>query len=437
MNRVAERCKKDSFAKINFGSKRIYSELKLVKLFLYALNFIPVSLCFVQTGDNTLKLIVSLVSFGLTLFTEVLSAFINNHKEKAILLKQLYESEVTGSTFSKIEYDRESTNEIHELAIRKGVPALTKGKKIDVLEVPQVISDDYSYLYLCRKEAATTKFLLARVFYVYVTVLVVLALFLIAGTLQNKTTGESLYYIVCFWPLIMPIIKNCTASKKCIKQCIKISADIDNFFGDGDDSLERLARFYYYVQTIEYEMLLNKPTIYAMFYKIFHNGCSILNKGVTSRFIEAINELKSKSLLAKGYVNVPKSKNLITKVELDAQEILEKEKLRRARARRKAELEKLRKEEAKLEASKQVAKPVTTKASTSKSSSTRTSSTAKTTTPRATSTTSKTTSTPRTSTTARKTTATKPAIKSTTVKSTTTKPVSTRTRATTSSTNKK
>ena len=37
------------------------------------------------------------------------------HKEFAILEHQMFEAEITGSTFSKIEYDRETTNEINEI----------------------------------------------------------------------------------------------------------------------------------------------------------------------------------------------------------------------------------------------------------------------------------------------------------------------------------
>lgn len=106
MNKVRERCAKDGCAKFLFASNRMFAELKYTKLFLYFLNVVPVVICFLPSSDELTKLICSCVSFALTIINEVASALLSNYKEKAILSHQLYEAEITGSSFSKIEYDR-------------------------------------------------------------------------------------------------------------------------------------------------------------------------------------------------------------------------------------------------------------------------------------------------------------------------------------------
>lgn len=340
MNKVEQRCAKEGCAKFLFASKQMYFELKLIKILLYILNIIPVVICFLPQTNQTGKLVCSLISFMLTLINECTSQFMSNYKEKAILEHQLYEAEITGSTFSKIEYDRESTNEMHELAIRKGLPRMKNLSSYPVSYVPHDITDDYSYLYLCRKSAATYKYLLSRMFYFYFVILIGIALLFVSTTF-TKDTAESIYYVICFWPLILPFIKDCSSCKKCCKQCVKISADIDNFFADGDNSVERLARFYFYVQNIEFEMLQMRPVIFKFFQKLYSKGVKALTDGVTTRFKEAVVELKSKKYIQKGIISQPKGKTLITKVDYDLEELKRKEKLLKERAKRKSQMEKV------------------------------------------------------------------------------------------------
>lgn len=327
MNKVSVRCEKDSCAKFYFASKRLFFESKAVKVLLYIIAIIPVVLTFIPEVKDY-AFICSIVSFTLTLVNEVSTTFLSNQKERAILEHQLYEAEITGSTFSKIEYDRESTNELNELAIRKGIPKMRKCKKYPVVNVPDQITDDYSYIYLCRKGAATDRYLLSRIFYVYFTILMGIIFLFVGAVFLEETTTAYLTLIIGFYPLVSPFIKDCLACKKGMKQCAKICADIDNFFADGDASVERLARFYYYVQNIEFEMMLVKPAIFSIFPKMFKRGIDILQDGVTIRFIEAIHELKSRSLILNGTLHQPKGKSLITKVEYDAEYLnrLEKEK---------------------------------------------------------------------------------------------------------------
>ena len=101
-----------------------------------------------------------------------------------------------------------------------------------------------------------------------------------------------------------------------MKKCAKLCADIDNFFADGDDSIGRLARFYYYVQNLEFEMFNDRPAVFNIIPFMFRKGTNVLEEGVTYRFLEAIKELKSRSLMLKGTLKQPKGKSIITKVEL-------------------------------------------------------------------------------------------------------------------------
>ncbi len=330
MNKVSVRCQKQASAKFYYASKRMFAELKILKVLLYILAIVPVVLQFIPAvnSNEVMSFAYTVISFALTILNEVLSAFFNNHKESAILEHQLYESEITGSTFSKIEYDRESTNSLNELAIRKGLPKMhsleESGKKYHISKVPDDISDDYSYLYLCRLSAAKTNYLLSRIFVFYAILLGIVICIFTACIFWKQNTADYLKLIIGFYPLVNPFIKNCASCKKTQKNCVKICADIDNFFADGDASIERLARFYYYTQNIEFEMMVNKPAIYNIFPAMFKRGLAILEDGVTIRFMEAINELYGKS---KGLVGQARGKALITRVDYDLVKLEEKRKL--------------------------------------------------------------------------------------------------------------
>lgn len=329
MNKVSVRCQKQASAKFYYASKRMFAELKILKVLLYILAIVPVVLQFIPAvnSNEVMSFAYTVISFALTILNEVLSAFFNNHKESAILEHQLYESEITGSTFSKIEYDRESTNSLNELAIRKGLPKMhsleESGKKYHISKVPDDISDDYSYLYLCRLSAAKTNYLLSRIFVFYAILLGIVICIFTACIFWKQNTADYLKLIIGFYPLVNPFIKNCASCKKTQKNCVKICADIDNFFADGDASIERLARFYYYTQNIEFEMMVNKPAIYNIFPAMFKRGLAILEDGVTIRFMGAINELYGKS---KGLVGQARGKALITRVDYDLVKLEEKRK---------------------------------------------------------------------------------------------------------------
>ena len=317
MNRVDERCEQNKHSKFYYASNRIFFELKFIKAIMYLLAIATVVLTFIPQVTDTQKLICSIVSFSLTVITECATSFLNKHKDSAIHSLQLFETGVTGSTFSKIEYDREMTNELNELAIRKGLPKLQKVEQKYKLEVPKDIPDDYSYMYVCRINAATNKYILSRIFYIYFFFLMAFVALFIGAVFFRQETSEYLTLIIAFYPLLSPIIKACNSCKECMRYCTKLCADIDNFFADGDDSVERLARMHYYVQQVEYETYRSRPTIYKLYRKMFNKGVTVLQDGVTERFRAAIVELKQKALINKGIISVPKGKSLIVQKDYD------------------------------------------------------------------------------------------------------------------------
>ncbi len=317
MNKVDERCGQNKHAKFHYASDRIFFELKIIKIVLYFLAVIPVVLSFIPQVSAFHNLICSIVSFSLSIVSECVTSFLTKHKDAGIHSKQLFETGVTGSPFSKIEYDREMTNDLNELAIRKGLPKAQDVEEKYKIPVPNDISDDYSYLYICRINAATNRYLLSRIFYIYFFFLMgIVALFVGMIFLKTKT-DEYLTLIIAFYPLVSPIIKDCNSARECMRNCTKMCADIDNFFADGDVSTERLARMHYYVQQLEYEMFRNRPVVFNVFKKIFKKGVEVLQTGVTERFKAAIVELKQKALIQKGVISQPKGKALITQQEID------------------------------------------------------------------------------------------------------------------------
>lgn len=320
-NKVKERCKKEEHAKFYYTAQRMFFNLKASRVILYGIAILPVILSLIPSVSAKYAFACSIISFCLSILNETLTSFLNEYKKKAIMEYQLYETGITGSEFSKIEYDRETTNELNELAIRKGLQPMRQQQELHDMAVPEDISDDYSYIYLCRREAATTKYLLSRIFYIYFSFLMFIAAMFVVAIFFKTETIEYLTLIITFYPLVSPIIKACGKCKECMKDCTKICADIDNFFADGDTSLERLARMYYYVQNLEFEMLTNRPAIFNGFKKLFKKGTDDLEEGVTVRFKSAIVELKGKAMMHKGMISQPKGKALITKVDYDIEKL--------------------------------------------------------------------------------------------------------------------
>ena len=332
-NKVKERSQRAEIAKFYYTAQKMFSELKVSRGILFIVAIIPVVLAFIP-ADPMAAFILSVISFLLSLLNEALSSFTSEYKKKAIMEYQLYETGITGSDFAKIEYDRETTNELNELAIRKGMAQMRGREKLYVPSVPEDISDDYSYMYLCRKSAATTKYLLSRIFYIYFVFLIMLAVGFVFAILAMNEPIEYMTLLITSYPLVSPIIKACGKCKECMKECTKMCADIDNFFADGDVSYERLARMYYYVQTLEFEMITVRPAIYGLYSRLFKKGTEDLEDGVTSRFMSAIVELKGKSMVQKGIISAPRGRELITRdgYDMDTLEKIEKSKKQKNKA---------------------------------------------------------------------------------------------------------
>ncbi len=333
MNKVKDRCGQNKHAKFYYTSNRIFTELKVIKVVLYLLAVVPVVLSFIPQVSTTQNLICSIISFALSIVTECVTSFLTKHKDAGIHSLQLFETGVSGTTFSKIEYDRELTNEQNELAIRKGLRKAQDVEEKYGIYVPNEVNDEFSYLYICRINAATNKYLLSRIFYIYFFFLMAIVALFVGMIFIKTETIEYLSLIMAFFPLVNPIIKDCNSAKECMRNCTKTCADIDNFFADGDVSTERLARMQYYVQQLEYEMYRNRPTVFNTFRKIFKKGTEVLQTGVTERFISAIAELKQKALIQKGLIAQPKGKSLITQREVDLETLAKlekKKKLKRA-----------------------------------------------------------------------------------------------------------
>jgi hypothetical protein len=333
VNKVKDRCGQNKHAKFYYTSNRIFTELKVIKVVLYLLAVVPVVLSFIPQVSTTQNLICSIISFALSIVTECVTSFLTKHKDAGIHSLQLFETGVSGTTFSKIEYDRELTNEQNELAIRKGLRKAQDVEEKYGIYVPNEVNDEFSYLYICRINAATNKYLLSRIFYIYFFFLMAIVALFVGMIFIKTETIEYLSLIMAFFPLVNPIIKDCNSAKECMRNCTKTCADIDNFFADGDVSTERLARMQYYVQQLEYEMYRNRPTVFNTFRKIFKKGTEVLQTGVTERFISAIAELKQKALIQKGLIAQPKGKSLITQREVDLETLAKlekKKKLKRA-----------------------------------------------------------------------------------------------------------
>lgn len=327
MNTVAKRCQKEESAKFNYASIRLYREAKTIKLILFFLSMIPIILSLIPTINAipNLTFIATMISFLLNIIAELGSTLIANHKEKAVLLQQLYETSITGTTFSKIEYDRELTNELNELAIRKAIPVMQKLDKYKNVSVPTDIDEEYTYLYICRTNSASTKYLLSRMFYIYILALIGVILFFIGLAFLKSDTKEFLLLIIQFYPLVIPVIRNINSCLKSMRYCSKIDADIDNFFADGDDSVGRIARFHYYVQNVEFEMLVACPSKYWIFPFLFKHGMYVLTLGVTQRFQQAVEELKKKAIMARGVTIKTSKKEILTKKEIDLEALKKKE----------------------------------------------------------------------------------------------------------------
>ncbi len=314
MNKISKLSQQEQNAKFYYAAKRIVFESKMIKIFAYLLSIVPIVLSFLKApGNKTIVFIATMISFSLTLILEFTSSFLSGYKEKSILLNQMYETSITATTFSKIQYDREMTNELNELAIRKSAQKMSKISTYHEPYIPEEIDNKYAYLYMCRLNSASTNYLMSRMYAFYIIALIFVVILFVSFAFVKNDTYEFLQLIIQFYPLVLPIIRNISSSLKTMKYCTKISADIDNFFAQDNISNEELARFVYYTQNIEFEAMLASPVRYTIFYKIHKNGLKILETGVTKRFIDSLLENTKKKPTQKNKENLNNSNKEKTK----------------------------------------------------------------------------------------------------------------------------
>lgn len=296
MNRVEANCKKESNAKFYYASKNMFFETKVIKVVTFLISIIPIILTLIPMTSKTLVFATTMVSFTFSVILELLSSLRTTHKERSVLLRQIYNAGITGCTFSKTEYDREKTNFLNELAIRKAEATISSLKEFHVVNVPKEIEDKYTYLYICRTNAASNNYLMSRMYAVYIFSLVLIIGLFISFAFVKYNSFEFLQLIIQFYPLVLPVIRNINSCYKTMKYYTKISADIDNYFAEGSKSPEKRARFVSYIQGLEFEAMREAPEKYTIFSKMFSGGLKKLNRGVTNRFIDSIERLEGRKI---------------------------------------------------------------------------------------------------------------------------------------------
>ena len=297
MNKVEANCKKESNAKFYYASEKMFFESKVLKVAVFIISIIPIVLSLVPMSDKgAIVFFATMVSFAFTVSLELLSSLRTTHKERSVLLKQLYSAGITGCPFAKIEYDRERTNFLNELAIRKAETKISSLKEFHVEKVPREIDDKYTYLYICRTNAASNNYLMSRMYAVYIISLVLMIGLFVSFSFVKHDTFEFLQLIIQFYPLVLPVIRNINSCNKAMKYYTKISADIDNYFANKNKSAETRARFISYIQGLEFEAMKENPEKYKIFEKMFSGGLKKLNRGVTNRFIDSVEYFDGKKI---------------------------------------------------------------------------------------------------------------------------------------------
>lgn len=302
-NQVAIREKLNQNASLAQASQLMLKEVRLINDTLYLITIIPLVLVFIV--DSQYSYICSAVSLFLNILTAVLQTTMNNHKEKAILVLQLYEANITNTIYARIEYDRESTNEAYEYRHKAKAERNVKYHKMYV--VPDNVEEKYTYLFTQRSVVAENRYLLQKY-----RILLATAMFLLAGGAialitilnilhyqQTSDISQIIPQVVCFYPVVVPLITTFTEAAASIKRAVKISADIDNFFADHDKSNIRLERFNYYIQSLMFEFRLKMRPIPILYKRCFTRKLRSMQLRVCERFIQAIYDLEGLNTFGK------------------------------------------------------------------------------------------------------------------------------------------
>lgn len=302
-NQVAIREKLNQNASLAQASQLMLKEVRLINDTLYLITIIPLVLVFIV--DSQYSYICSAVSLFLNILTAVLQTTMNNHKEKAILVLQLYEANITNTIYARIEYDRESTNEAYEYRHKAKAERNARFHKMYI--VPDNVEEKYAYLFTQRSVVAENRYLLQKY-----RILLATAMFLLAGGAialitilnilhyqQTSDISQIIPQVVCFYPVVVPLITTFTEAAASIKRAVKISADIDNFFADHDKSNIRLERFNYYVQSLMFEFRLKLRPIPILYKRCFTRKLRSMQLRVCERFIQAIYDLEGLNTFGK------------------------------------------------------------------------------------------------------------------------------------------
>lgn len=301
LNQVRIRSHLTQNARIAQAADRMMMEVRAINAALYLVAWLPALLVFVV--PEKFQFVCSAVSLFLNVVTQVTDTAMYNHKERAIMVLQLYEANITNTIYARIEYDRESTNETYEYSLRKSKIKDTP-KFFNYYVVPDSVEEKYAYLYTQRRVVAENRYLLGK-WRIYLAIMmftiaaIATGLIIFVSFTFEYSLTSIIPQVVCFWPVLIPIVTKFNEAGASSKRCVKISADIDNFFADHDRSAVRLERFNYYIQSLMFEFRLKLGPIPYSFRYLFSHKLRIMQIGICERFLQAVYDLEGNTSLGK------------------------------------------------------------------------------------------------------------------------------------------
>ncbi|HBD06431.1 MAG TPA: hypothetical protein DCY93_03360 [Firmicutes bacterium] len=321
-NEVASLSRNPANARIIAAASTMLMQTRAINIALYLSAWVPLIASFFV--DAKFSYVCSCISLLINILTQVLSTAMNAHKERAILVTQLYYANITSMTYSRIEYDRESTNEANEYASRKG-NKFNMAKYRNYCSVPLSLPNKYCYLYLQRIRVAEDKYLLGknRIFLAIMMFLVgigITAMIIVMNTVVHADNFIAIFaQVISLYPVVIPIITSFTEAAASSKRCVKIAADIDNYFAEHNKANDRFERFNYYIQSLMFEYLVKLRPIPLFLKKLSSRRLKTLRLGCSERFIQATIDYEGNKKLGK-MINGSFNKVYFTPLDQDGQE---------------------------------------------------------------------------------------------------------------------
>lgn len=308
-NDVALLSRNPSNARIIAAANTMLAQARTINVTLYIFAWIPLIASFIipYFADAKYSYICSFISLFISILTQVLSTSMNSHKERAVLVTQLYEANITSTTLARIEYDRESTNEANEYALRKG-NRFNMEKLKSYYQVPLSLPNKYCYLYTQRIKVSEDRYMLgknriflaAMMFIIGIGISAVIVLLNTVFKPKDFSNFETILpLIISLYPVLVPVITSFTEAAASNKRAIKIAADIDNYFADHDKSMARLERFNYYIQALMYEYRVKLKPIPLIIKKLAARKLKVVRLGCTERFMQSTMELEGNKNVGK------------------------------------------------------------------------------------------------------------------------------------------